>query len=101
MKLGVRLCVLVVFSLQLWAPGQGQELEPEQVLAFCDDKDVEAAVDLALVKYNEKLPFGNQLALYQILESSKVGGLVIENIVMVYLVIYPVLFAYILSSFCC
>ncbi|CAB1331959.1 unnamed protein product [Coregonus sp. 'balchen'] len=71
MKLGVRLCVLVVFSLQLWAPGQGQELEPEQILAFCDDKDVEAAVDLALVKYNEKLSHGNQLALYQILESSK------------------------------
>ncbi|KAK6308964.1 kininogen-1 [Coregonus clupeaformis] len=71
MKLGVRLCVLVVFSLQLWAPGQGQELEPEQILAFCDDKDVEAAVDLALVKYNEKLSYGNQLALYQILESSK------------------------------
>ncbi|KAM9478752.1 kininogen-like [Salvelinus alpinus] len=69
MKLGVRLCVLVI-SLQLWALGQGQELEPEQVLVFCDDKDVEAAVDLALVKYNEKLPYGNQLALYQILEAS-------------------------------
>ncbi|CDQ66862.1 unnamed protein product [Oncorhynchus mykiss] len=69
MKLGVRLCVLVI-SLQLWALGQRQELEPEQVLVFCDDKDVEAAVDLALVKYNEKLPYGNQLALYQILEAS-------------------------------
>lgn len=74
MKLGVRLCVLVI-SLQLWALGQGQELEPEQVLVFCDDKDVEAAVDLALVKYNEKLPYGNQLALYQILEASTVGDI--------------------------
>lgn len=74
MKLGVRLCVLVI-SLQLWALGQRQELEPEQVLVFCDDKDVEAAVDLALVKYNEKLPYGNQLALYQILEASTVGDI--------------------------
>uniref|UniRef100_A0A3P8Y0K9 Cystatin kininogen-type domain-containing protein n=1 Tax=Esox lucius TaxID=8010 RepID=A0A3P8Y0K9_ESOLU len=71
MKHRVRLCVLVVLVLQLCAPGKGQELNPDEVLLFCDDKDVEGAVNLALLKFNNKLPNGNQLALYQILGATK------------------------------
>ncbi|KAL1022471.1 hypothetical protein UPYG_G00028130 [Umbra pygmaea] len=71
MKLRLSLCVLVAFSLQLWAPGNGQELDPAQVLMFCDDQNVEAAVNVALLKFNKNLPHGNQLALYQIVGASK------------------------------
>ncbi|KAG9351169.1 hypothetical protein JZ751_025059 [Albula glossodonta] len=56
------LLALFVVCFQLWTRGQTQDLTK----TFCDDQDVEAAVDLALVSHNEKLQQGNQLALYQI-----------------------------------
>ncbi|KAJ7992866.1 hypothetical protein DPEC_G00266500 [Dallia pectoralis] len=71
MKQRVGLCALVLLFLQLWAPGKAQELEPNQVLLFCDDQEVEGAVNLAMLKFNDKLTNENQRALYQILGATK------------------------------
>ncbi|XP_036378747.1 kininogen-1 [Megalops cyprinoides] len=66
--LRIWLLVLCAVSLQLWTQGYTQELTE----VFCDDKDVEAAVDLALVHHNGILPHGNKLALYQVVKALKV-----------------------------
>lgn len=42
---------------------------------FCDDPSVEKAVYSAVSKYNKKLNVANKLALFQILNASKVHGL--------------------------
>uniref|UniRef100_A0A8C9R9J0 Cystatin kininogen-type domain-containing protein n=1 Tax=Scleropages formosus TaxID=113540 RepID=A0A8C9R9J0_SCLFO len=63
--LRLQLLVLCVAPLRLWA----QETGPVQ--AFCNDRDVEDSVDLALVTFNKKLQYGHQFALYRILSAFK------------------------------
>ncbi|KAJ8277206.1 hypothetical protein GJAV_G00072570 [Gymnothorax javanicus] len=65
--LGERFCLFAAIGLLLWSGAQTQDT----VKIFCDDKDVEAAVDLALVTHNGKLQQGNQLALDQIVRALK------------------------------
>lgn len=66
----LRLKLLCGMFLLLWAPGRAGE----PIQAFCDDKDVKSAVDLALVEHNKNLPHGNQFALYQIVSAKKVSS---------------------------
>lgn len=63
--------ILTVFALA-WlycATGHGQT----DTRIPCDDKRVEDVVNVTLSKHNEKLTEGAQLALYEILEATKVG----------------------------
>lgn len=69
------LLLLAASSLLLCPPGRTQDPVP----AFCDHKDVEAGVDLALVTHNAKLQQGHQLALYQIVGASKVRGVLLRT----------------------
>nr|AHV79431.1 kininogen precursor [Anguilla japonica] len=66
---GICFLLFGAVGLLLWPQGRAQDLALGLALgpdrAFCDDKDVEAGVDLALVAHNAKLQQGNQLALYQ------------------------------------
>ncbi|KAJ8374292.1 hypothetical protein SKAU_G00048720 [Synaphobranchus kaupii] len=64
---GASFLLLCAIGLVLCPRGQTQDL----VETFCDDKDVEAAVDLALVTHNGKLLQGNQFALFQIVRALK------------------------------
>ncbi|XP_030647034.1 kininogen-1 [Chanos chanos] len=67
MMVGDRFSVLLALAWLCWTGSQAQHKEHIN----CDDKDVDAAVDLALVKHNEQFTEGRQLALYQILEATK------------------------------
>lgn len=63
--------ILAVFALA-WlycSVGHGQT----DTSIPCDDKRVEHAVNVTLSKHNEILSEGAQLALYEILEATKVG----------------------------
>lgn len=76
--------ILVVFALA-WlycSTGHGQTDTSIQ----CDDKRVEDVVNLTLSKHNEILTEGAQLALYEILEATKVGVLLFafNNILQIY-----------------
>ncbi|KAL4604781.1 kininogen precursor-like [Arapaima gigas] len=62
---GLQLLALCIIPLQLFAQAS------DRIPAFCDDKEVEESVDLALVKFNKKLQYGNQFALYRILTAFK------------------------------
>ncbi|XP_048832738.1 kininogen-1 [Brienomyrus brachyistius] len=66
----LRLKLLCGMFLLLWAPVRAGE----PIQAFCDDKDVESAVDVALVEHNKNLQLGNQFALYQIVSAKKEGN---------------------------
>ncbi|XP_035269900.1 kininogen-1 [Anguilla anguilla] len=72
---GICFLLFGAVGLLLWPQGraQGLALGPAKgsSRAFCDNKDVEAGVDLALVAHNAKLQQGNQLALYQTVGASK------------------------------
>ncbi|KAJ8418836.1 hypothetical protein AAFF_G00003350 [Aldrovandia affinis] len=66
--LRIWLLALCAVCLLLCRPGQTEDATETS----CDDKEVEAAVDLALMTYNGNLQHGNQLALYQIVKATKV-----------------------------
>lgn len=76
--------ILVVFALA-WlycSSGHGQT----DTNIPCDDKRVEDVVNLTLSKHNEILTEGGKLALYEILEATKVGVLLFafNNILQIY-----------------
>jgi len=74
--------ILVVFALA-WlycSTGHGQT----DISIPCDDKQVEDVVNLTLSKHNEILTEGAQLALYEILEATKVCLFAFNNILQIY-----------------
>ncbi|KAM4549472.1 kininogen-1 [Odontesthes bonariensis] len=71
MRSGVKLCVLGLLCLHTFAFGQEAEGGQSGVLIFCDDPTVENAVTSAIRKFNERLSFGNKMALFQILSARK------------------------------
>ncbi|KAF7654711.1 hypothetical protein LDENG_00065890 [Lucifuga dentata] len=73
MRSAVGLCVLSLLCLHSTTYGQDQEAAGSKVgiLVFCDDLNVEKAVENALNSFNEEVVTGHKLALYQILTASK------------------------------
>ncbi|MBN3306495.1 KNG1 protein, partial [Amia calva] len=63
--LSLRLLSLLLLSPKLCLSAAGAD----KVQVFCDDKDVEAAVDLAILEYNQQLQHSNHFVLYQINEA--------------------------------
>ncbi len=63
--------ILTVFALA-WLYSSGGHGQTD-IKILCDDKRVENVVNLTLSTHNKILTEGGQLALYEILEATKVG----------------------------
>lgn len=72
---GHRICVILALT---WLFCSGSHADDETRLQ-CDDPNVQDAVTSVLSEHNKELTEGNQLALYQILEATKVSSGVIKS----------------------
>ena len=66
---GARICSVFALTWLFYVGSHGQEEAKLQ----CDDQGVHDIVDFTLLHHNAELTAGGQLALYQILEATKVS----------------------------